>query len=324
MTGAERGFVSCDWGTTNLRLRWVDAGSGAIAGEVSSAEGVRHAYDRAHAGGGFRAEAYYEILARSLARLEHELGRSLAGAPVLVSGMASSSIGIEELPYAALPFSLGGEDVIHRTLDRPLPGGQRVVLLSGVRSASDVMRGEETQLIGLAGEAEADGPTVYLLPGTHSKHAIVEGSALTDFRTYLTGELFEAVTSHTVLRDSVERPAPREFSRTAFQEGVRAAAEDSLLHALFLGRSNALFGKLQPAENYWFLSGVVIGAEVAVLASGPPRRIRLCAGAALGPLYEAAIEALGLADRAESMPAAQVDGSAARGQLALYRRLGLG
>ena len=57
-------------------------------------------------------------------------------------------------------------------------------------------------------------------------------------------------------------------------EGVRAAAEESLLHGLFLGRSNVLFGKLEPAENYWFLSGVVIGAEVAVLASGPPRRIR--------------------------------------------------
>jgi 2-dehydro-3-deoxygalactonokinase len=324
MSEAGRGFVSCDWGTTNLRLRWVDAGTGAIAGEASSAEGVRHAYDRAHAGGGFRAEAYYEILARNLARLEHDLGRSLAGAPVLVSGMASSSIGIEELPYAGLPFSLLGDGVVHRTLDRALPGGQRVVLLSGVRSADDVMRGEETQLIGLAGPEETDGPTVYLLPGTHSKHAIVEGATLTDFRTYLTGDLFEAVTSHTVLRDSVERPAPHELSRAAFEQGVRAAVEGSLLHGLFLGRSNALFERMAPAENYWFLSGVVVGAEVAVLASGPPRRIRLCAGAALRPLYEAAIEVLGLADRTGSVPAAEVDESAARGQLSLYRRLGLG
>jgi 2-dehydro-3-deoxygalactonokinase len=324
MTEAERGFVSCDWGTTNLRLRWVDAGTGAVAGEVSSAEGVRHAYDRAHAGGGFRADAYHEILARNVARLEHDLGRSLAGAPVLVSGMASSSIGVEELPYAELPFPLDGAGVVHSTLDRALPGGQHVVLLSGVRSADDVMRGEETQLIGLAGAAETDRPTVYLLPGTHSKHAVVEGSTLTGFRTYLTGDLFEAVKSHTVLRDSVERPPPRDFSRGAFAEGVRAAAEESLLHGLFLGRSNVLFGKLEPAENYWFLSGVVIGAEVAVLASGPPRRIRLCAGAALRPLYEAAIEVLGLTGRTVSVPADQVDGSAARGQLSLYRRLGLG
>jgi 2-dehydro-3-deoxygalactonokinase len=325
MTEVGRGFVSCDWGTTNLRLRWMDAATGAIAGEVSSAEGVRHAYDRAHAGGGFRAEAYYEILARNLARLEHGVGHSLDGVPVLVSGMASSSIGIEELPYAALPFSLGGEDIIHRTLDRLLPGGQRVVLFSGVRTADDVMRGEETQLIGLAGSAEPDdGPAVYLLPGTHSKHAVVEGSALQSFSTHLTGELFEAVTSHTILRDSVERPAPGQFSRGAFQEGVRAGVEDSLLHALFLGRSNALFSRFGPVENYWFLSGAVIGTEVAVLASGPPRRIRLCAGAALRPLYEAALEALGLADRVESVPAAQVDESAARGHLVLHRRLELG
>jgi 2-dehydro-3-deoxygalactonokinase len=324
MTRPGPGFVSCDWGTTNLRLRWVDVETGAVAGEVSSAEGVRHAYDRAHAGGGFRVEAYYEILARNLARLEHAAGRSFEGAPVLVSGMASSSIGIEELPYAELPFSLGGEDVVHRTLDRLLPGGHRVVLFSGVRTADDVMRGEETQLIGLAEPTDAGGPTIHLLPGTHSKHAVVEGSKLTHFHTHLTGELFEAVISHTVLRDSVARPAPGEFDRAAFQAGVRATADDSLLHALFLGRSNALFGKRGPVESYWFLSGVVIGEEVAVLASGPPRRIRLCAGASLRPLYEAAIEALGLADRTESVAAARVDASAALGQRVLHLGLGLG
>ena len=319
MPESENGFVSCDWGTTKLRLRWVDLDRGPAAVEVSSDEGVRHAFHLAGTGG---PEVYREILARGVARLEAAMGRSTSAALVVISGMASSSIGIVELPYAELPFTLTGEGIVHRTLDEPLPGGQRMILVSGVRSADDVMRGEEMQLAGLHLQlGAAPEPIVYLLPGTHSKHAVVEGANLVAFRTYLTGELFEAVREHTVLRNSVAPPADGGFSRDAFQAGVRAAADGSLLHALFLARSNRLFDTLDETENYWFLSGTVIGAEIEVLRTAPARQIRLCAGSALRPLYEAAGETLELGSRLESVPTALVDRSAAWGQLAVFRSL---
>ena len=319
MPESENGFVSCDWGTTKLRLRWVDLERGPAAVEVSSDEGVRHAFHRAGTRG---SGVYREILARGIARLEAAMGRSTSAATVVVSGMASSSIGIVELPYANLPLALTGEGIIHRTLDESLPGGQRMILVSGVRSADDVMRGEEMQLAGLHLQLGAvPESVVYLLPGTHSKHAVVEGANLVDFRTYLTGELFEALREHTVLRNSVAPTADGAFSRNAFQAGVRAASNGSLLHALFLARTNRLFDTLDETENYWFLSGTVIGAEIEVLRAAPARRIRLCAGGTLGPLYEAAAQTLGLGGMLENVPATLVDWSAAWGQLAVFRSL---
>lgn len=316
------GFVSCDWGTTNLRLRWVDARAESIAGEVSSAEGVKTVFAGWRERGGERTAAYYEVLARAVARLEARVGEPLAEAVVVVSGMASSSIGIVELPYAELPFSLLGDGLSHRVLERPLPGGQPVVLLSGVRAPGDVMRGEETQLIGLRDRLGDPGaPTLYLLPGTHSKHAVVEGETLRDFRTFMTGELFEAVAAHTILRDSVRAGERAPEHLPAFLAGVGAAAEAPLPHALFRARTNTLFGALDPAANYWFLSGVLIGAELLALRAFPRHRLRLCAAGSVRGLYEVALEALGLRDRAESVPAELVEQSAAWGQLAVFRRI---
>jgi 2-dehydro-3-deoxygalactonokinase len=321
VVGSPRGFVSCDWGTTSLRLRWVDAQLERVSEEVASQEGVRYAFDRANSRGGSRVEAYYDILSAHLGRLEERIGHSLKDALVIASGMASSSLGIAELPYASVPFSLTNDGPVHRVLDEPLSGGQRLVLLSGVRAEDDVMRGEETQLAGLHLRlGPGDGPTVYLLPGTHSKHAVVQGTTLVSFRTFLTGELFEAVTAHTILRESVRHPHPHTFSLEAFQDGVRAAAEQPLLHALFLGRSNTLFARLDPLENYWFLSGVLIGGELLALKN-TEYRIRLCAGGPLRPLYEAAAGVLGLSQRTECVPTALVEESAAWGQLAFFRRM---
>lgn len=314
-------FMSCDWGTSNLRLRLFDGAQARVLAEVSSSEGVRHAFERAGVRGSARERAYIEILARAVERLQQRAGASLDRADLIVSGMASSSLGIEELPYARLPFSLTGDDLVQQVLQRRLPRGQRIVLVSGVRSDTDVMRGEETQLIGLHQRLPTlDGNVLYVLPGTHSKHALVEGGVLTDFHTYLTGELFEAVIGHTVLRQSVAPPESG-FAEEPFRAGVLASAERSLLNALFRGRTNTLFGRLDRLENYWFVSGAVIGAELSPLVTHPPARIRLCAASALRPLYESAAAALGISDVVESVPSGVVDESVAWGQLALLRRL---
>jgi 2-dehydro-3-deoxygalactonokinase len=316
-------FISCDWGTSNLRLRLFDQEEERVVAEVSSSEGVRHAFERAGVRGSARQRAYIEILARAVERLQQRAGVSLDRADLIVSGMASSSLGIEELPYARLPFSLAGDDLVQRTLATRLPRGQRVTLVSGVRSDTDVMRGEETQLIGLHQRLPlCDGTALYVLPGTHSKHALVENGSLLNFHTYLTGELFEAVIGHTVLHQSVAAPEAG-FAEEPFRAGVLACAEGSLLNALFRGRTNTLFERFDRTENHWFLSGAVIGAELSPLAARRPARIRLSAGSTLRPLYECAADALGIAELVESVPVEVAEESVVWGQLALLRRPGV-
>ena len=316
-------FISCDWGTTHLRLRYVELETGRIVGEVSSAEGVKHTHEQWQARGGERAAVFAGVLERGFAELQAQVGVSLAGAVVLVSGMASSSVGLAELPYAGLPFSLRGEDAVFRVLEPLLAGGQRLVLVSGVRSDHDVMRGEETQLMGLWEHLpDHTAPAVLVLPGTHSKHVWTDGPRMRDFRTHMTGELFATLAEHTILRDSVRRTEePGGDWRAAFAAGVSAAADTPPLAALFRTRTNSLFAKWDPAANFWYLSGVLIGTELLSLREYPEHRIVLCAGSDLQAPYQAALEVLGFGGRVHCVPADLVDQSAARGHLALLRRL---
>jgi 2-dehydro-3-deoxygalactonokinase len=96
----------------------------------------------------------------------------------------------------------------------------------------------------------------------------------------------------------------------AFARGLAAArvlhAPGDLLSALFAVRAEALFGRLAPGEGAAYLSGLLVGAEVATMASGG--EVILVGAAALAERYRTALEAAGLA-----VVAAPED-SAARGQ----------
>jgi hypothetical protein len=138
-------FVSCDWGTTNFRLRLV---GGPAAAEVRTDDGAA----KLAALGGDRAAVFRDTLFRGLTQL---------GAPedwpVVVSGMASSTIGWRELPYARLPFALDGGDAVWERV------AGRVILVSGFRGDSDMLRGEETQALGLAAALGAELPATATL-----------------------------------------------------------------------------------------------------------------------------------------------------------------
>src|SRR5439155_22801466 len=170
-------FVSCDWGTSNFRLRLVDGG---VKGEVCTGEGTA----RLAARPGDRAEAFRATLAEGLAQLQ-----APESLPVVISGMASSSIGWKELPYAKLPFSLDGRDAVWEKID------DRVYLISGLRSDIDILRGEETEALGLVATLGREMPfeAVFVLPGTHSKHLEVNPGGIAVFRTFMTAELFEVL-----------------------------------------------------------------------------------------------------------------------------------
>jgi 2-dehydro-3-deoxygalactonokinase len=292
-------FVSCDWGTSNFRLRLVEDG---VTGEVRSDEGTA----KLAAQGGDRAEAFRSTLARGLARL-----KAPPSLPVIVSGMASSSIGWKELPYATLPFSLDGRSAVWERID------DRVHLISGLRSATDVLRGEETETLGLVATLGREMPfeAVIVLPGTHSKHLDVNPGGIATFRTFLTGELFDVMSRQSVLRHSTDPDAP--FDRASFLEGVEESTRKPLTSALFRVRTRQVLDRKGAASNTSFLSGLLIGAELLSMR-GTAVPVIVAAGERLRTSYAAAGEALGFGD---GLRCVDSEGLSVKGQEILLQRI---
>jgi 2-dehydro-3-deoxygalactonokinase len=327
-------FIHCDWGTTSFRACAVERSRvEAVATHRSDQGAARLAAD----GGAERAERFRAVLAEAVLDLAAQMGTALGDATVMISGMASSSIGWAELPYAELPLDLDGRGLVMREI-KPLDvGGQvhRVWLVSGARTATDVMRGEETQLIGAfqlpeLAAARRDSPVI--LPGTHSKHVRVEAGRIQSFETFMTGEVFDVLARYSILRHSFgadgELPVELAGDRlAAFELGVDRAIDRGVLSALFQVRTRQLRGTGDAPEHRAFLSGVLIGSELAYLQPdahekprGRPAVLVLCAPAALRAYYGAALTRLGSSDRLIVVSASDVDRLSALGQAVLIER----
>ncbi|AWG23262.1 hypothetical protein FFWV33_17880 [Flavobacterium faecale] len=304
-------FVSVDWGTTNLRLRLVEVPSLQIIEEVVSPKGIKTIYNEWVNCGGDKETYFLTFLKKQLALFSNTITSDVA---IVVSGMASSSIGLRELPYASLPFKTDGKSLyIEKIRSDIIPN--MIHLISGVKSDSDVIRGEEVEIIGLVNEEDKNHSVVFVTPGTHSKHVVCEKGEITNFFTFMTGEVFSVISEYTILKASIEKTEFDETVLNAFEEGVQKAMEGkSLLNTLFKVRTNNLFKEKTNIENYYYLSGLLIGEELQSLRDLPCDSIKLCAGGKLFELYHSAICVLGLESKTEIIQANLVDLSVVKGQ----------
>jgi 2-dehydro-3-deoxygalactonokinase len=319
-------FLSCDWGTSSFRLRLVDMRRPLVIEQVTSQYGIATAYNEWKESGVDREEFYLRYLQQNIALLSERTSRALHDTPVVISGMACSSIGIKELAYAPLPFAIEGDDALIHQLETGAGFSNKCWLISGASNGRDVMRGEETQMVGLAALAaeKNDESIIYIFPGTHSKHIRVSAAKIVDFKTYMTGELFNVVKTGSILRDAVQ---VAELANTesdaflrAFNLGVARSGADNILNTLFSVRINQLFKYLTREENYFYLSGIFIGTELRSLLRHPDVHIRLCSGSNMFRLYQLAVEKIGLADHTEIISAEIVDHSAVDGQVKIFKK----
>jgi 2-dehydro-3-deoxygalactonokinase len=217
------------------------------------------------------------------------------GTPVLICGMAGARQGWAEAPYLKTPTRL---DALHEGVIRiDAPGDIRI--LPGIAQARperpDVMRGEETQLLGVT---EPDFTGLVCIPGTHSKWVRIEAGRIVEFSTYMTGELYSVIAQHSILAHALEAAGPLAADSQPFREGLSMAlAEPAALTAsLFRLRAAQLLGFEQRADGAARLSGLLIGTELAdaLHRQGPLRSMRLIGAGALGRLNEAALAGQGL------------------------------
>jgi 2-dehydro-3-deoxygalactonokinase len=209
--------------------------------------------------------------------------------------MAGARQGWAEAPYVKTPTRL---DALHESAIRvDAPGDVRI--LPGVAQARadqpDVMRGEETQLLGVT---EPDFTGLVCIPGTHSKWVRIEDGRVVEFSTYMTGELFSVIAQHSILAHAVETAGSPPVDSPAFREGLGTAsrAPAALTASLFRLRAAQLLGFEGRADGAARLSGLLIGTELADAARrhGSQRSVRLIGTGALGQLYERALTAQGL------------------------------
>jgi 2-dehydro-3-deoxygalactonokinase len=270
-------FVAVDWGTSSFR-GWLMSAKGEAIAESRGGEGMLHCV----------TSGFAPVLRHHLTRLG-----APDGTPVLICGMAGARQGWREAPYLKTPTRL---EALHDGAIRvDAPGDVRI--LPGIAQARadrpDVMRGEETQLLGVT---EPDFTGLVCIPGTHSKWIRIEGGHVVEFSTYMTGELFSVISQHSILAHAIETDGSSQADSAPFREGLAAAlaAPSGLSASLFRLRAAQLLGFEQRSDGAARLSGLLIGTEIAdARHQYGVQALRLIGAGQLGRLYEAALKAQG-------------------------------
>jgi 2-dehydro-3-deoxygalactonokinase len=271
--------IAVDWGTSRLRL-WALDGNGDMLAERRSEEGLE----------GVRAAGFEAILEAHLAALDVSLD-----VPVIICGMAGSRQGWIEAPYIKIPTQL---DAIALNACAVKGAIRDVRILPGLSQNLDtnpqVMRGEETKVLGLALDGKRH---LVCMPGTHTKWVEIESNAVTAFTTFLTGELYGLFSTHSILRHSVGENLAVSAQDLVFVNACQSMIDAPYLltEKLFSIRAASLLFDTSPAQSAATLSGLLIGAEVGAakrsIGIGAP--LTLAATGALGNLYAKAITQAG-------------------------------
>lgn len=280
-------FLSCDWGTTSFRLRLVNSSAENILCEVTSVNGIAAIYALWKQQQVIeRFEFFTNFLYLQILKLEEAFGKVLPAECIIISGMASSAIGMKELPYKKLPFKLHVNNLYVNVEEPKKEFPYKIIIVSGTCSEDDVMRGEETILAGC--DVQKASSQLFILPGTHSKHITVDDGILTGIKTYMTGEFFHLLSTQSILSASVEKHDFSISSQNAFLKGIDAAVASSPLNNAFHIRTNELFNIMGKKDNYAYLSGLLIGEELKYLHSGN-KEVNIVSSGSLAELYAVAL-----------------------------------
>ncbi|WP_095137231.1 2-dehydro-3-deoxygalactonokinase [Pseudomonas sp. Irchel s3a10] len=297
-------LIALDWGTTSLRAYKLAAGGVVLEQRVLSSGIMQLPKTPRVIHGGECADGFelaFEEACGDWLDAQPDL-------PVIACGMVGSAQGWREAAYCETPANVANLGNSLQTLVSLR--GTRVHIVPGVIQRSrlpNVMRGEETQVLGVLQNlsAEAGGDLLIGLPGSHSKWVEVVEGCITHFDTFMTGEVFAVLSEHSILGRTQQQGAA--FDGLAFDRGVQVAlsadGELGVLSTLFSARTLGLTGELAPTAQADYLSGLMIGHELAALATVQRRRrnsvhlpaIILIGNAQLCARYGRALDACGFA-----------------------------
>ncbi len=289
MSDGDASLIGLDWGTTSLRAYLIGA-AGEVLDSRAGPQGITNVAD-----GDFEG---------ALLALAGDLLTANPAAPILASGMIGARQGWVECPYVACPAGL--PDLAERLTGHTLAGGRDILFAPGVNcwdddGTVDVIRGEETQIMGACAGDQHQDSELFVLPGTHSKWVRVVDGQIDSFATYMSGEVFQALCDHTILgrmmSERCHRPAA--FARGLDYGWLERAGRGGLVRRLFSARSLCLFDALTEAETFSYLSGLLIANEIrealdGFVGGGPARPIVIVGSSELSERYATALRHFGL------------------------------
>lgn len=274
-------WIAVDWGSSFVRA-WAMTQDGQILAAQASDQGAAK----------LRPEQFETVL---LSLIQDWLPDTTS-LPVLICGMAGSRQGWQEAAYVAIPLMLKRELITARipTRDARL----QVFILPGLKQLTppDVMRGEETQLLGFI-QQTPDFNGVVALPGTHNKWVRLQDQCVTQFCTCMTGELFQLLTEQSVLRHSVQST---DWDWAAFDAAVlKAVAQpQAFMQRLFTLRASDLLQGTASATARAQLSGELLGLELSAMHEAGYIQahlpIALIGSSKLTELYARALSVIGI------------------------------
>jgi 2-dehydro-3-deoxygalactonokinase len=237
-----RKLLAVDWGTSSLRGALISS-DGVVLDKRAFPQGIMQV-----------AHGQFQHV------FEQRFGDWITGNTLcLISGMAGSRQGWREAPYCPCPS--GFEDIAQHLqwIEK-----DRIGIVPGLSTFNgqtpDVIRGEEIQIFGALSNLQMTNAE-FVLPGTHSKWAMVAGGQIQSFKTFMTGEFYALLSQHSILAKTCLPDAP--WKKDVFLEGViQSQKSGGLLHHAFSARSLALFEKLNPAQSSSYISGLLIGEEI--------------------------------------------------------------
>ncbi|GLQ93975.1 2-dehydro-3-deoxygalactonokinase [Dyella acidisoli] len=242
-------LIGLDWGTSSLRAYLYDA-DGKVVASRREGWGIRHLPE-----GGFTAAL-------------HAVTADWPACRIVAAGMVGSRQGWLEVPYVDLPAD--ATSIAHGMLRLDACDSHELWIAPGLRRhvPADVMRGEETQIIGaLALQPLCQANTRFVLPGTHSKWATVVDGRIVAFDTVMTGEMYALLIKHSILGAGLPDFAASSFVERAFVRGVHTARDsgaEGVFGRLFSTRALMLAGELAATDVPDFLSGLLIGEEFRI------------------------------------------------------------
>ena len=245
-------LVAVDWGTSHLRAYLCEK----LPGQPLSL------FEKARGPGVNKANTNFETtLLETISPWVADYGKF----PIVMAGQIGSSIGWRETRY--LPCPISPKEVATAGL-RFEVNDHEVTIIPGLscklcNDNYDVMRGEEIQVLGWLqlDPKHRAGEHLICLPGTHTKWVMVQDGKIQNFKTAMTGELYDLLTTNSIL---IQKNSSA-FDLEAFNQGANFTLKSELgtfTHGLFSVRSKQLFGELEPTSASSYLSGLLIGSDV--------------------------------------------------------------
>lgn len=279
-------IVGINWGSSNFRAHLI-APDGAVVDTLEAPAGVATV----------QRDGMVDIAGRVRARWPDPTR-------FYAAGMIGSNVGWTDAGYVDCP---AGFDRLSKRLVPTRIGELDLHIVPGLAcvrerdGAPDIMRGEETELLGLQASGRLGDAPLVALPGTHTKWVRIVDGRVQEFMTAMSGEIYDRLTAAGLLASIIEGSGS---DGAEFRDGVRTSASRTLgLGALLFGaRARVIRGMLPKADASAYLRGLLIGSEIVDALELFPRRenvaIPLVGSPAVCALYAAALDELGIASHA--------------------------